>query len=276
MHIIPAAPDTIECSIALGCYDIRTGVRRCISIAHGVTFIATIDSDPSTGNTGDLQVSSASVASPPRVVADDRVVLPCVSWETYERLLADDEERRVPRMTYDQGVLELVTPSMPHEEDAETITRIVDIVAANLGIPTRSVGSTTFRRKDLKRGFEPDASFYIQNEERIRGQRKVDLTVDPPPDVVLEMEMSRSARDKLPMFASMGISEVWRCDGERVSIFILDRERGSYRELSHSQALPALTSEVLTQFLAESRTMLSPDWFQAVSDWAQGQRNSST
>jgi Uma2 family endonuclease len=93
-------------------------------------------------------------------VPDKRVVLPCVSWETYERLLADDEERRVPRMTYDQGVLELVTPSMPHDEDARTITRIVDIVAANLGIPIRSVGSTTFRRKDLERGFEPDASFY--------------------------------------------------------------------------------------------------------------------
>ncbi|MBW3632678.1 MAG: Uma2 family endonuclease, partial [Chloroflexi bacterium] len=70
-------------------------------------------------------MSPASVASPPRLVADERVVLPWVSWETYERLLADDEERRVPRMTYDQGVLELVTPSMPHDEDASTTARIV-------------------------------------------------------------------------------------------------------------------------------------------------------
>jgi Uma2 family endonuclease len=225
-------------------------------------------------------MSSASlhlqVASPPRVLADDRVVLPCVSWETYERLLADDEERRVPRMTYDQGVLELVTPSLPHEKDALTIARIVDIVAAIIGVPILSAGGTTYRRKDLERGFEPDASFYIQNETRVRNRREVDLTVDPPPDVVLEMEMSRSARDKLPLFVSMGISEVWRCDGERVSIFILDRERGSYRELSHSQALPVLTGEVVTRFLAESRTMLSPDRFRAVSDWAQGQRKSST
>jgi Uma2 family endonuclease len=218
-------------------------------------------------------VSSASVASPPRVVADDRVVLPCVSWETYERLLADDEERRVPRMTYDQGVLELVTPSMPHEEDAETISALVRIVSAQLGIPVRSAGSTTYRRADLHRGFEPDASFYVQSEERIRGQREVDLTVDPPPDVVLEMEMSRSARDKLPLFASLGIPELWRCDGERVSILILEQDH--YCESSSSQALPVLTSEVLTQFLAESRTMLSPDWFQAVSDWARARRASS-
>jgi Uma2 family endonuclease len=219
-------------------------------------------------------MSSATVAHPPNIVADERVVLPCVSWETYERILADDEERRVPRMTYDQGVLELVTPSMAHEEDAETISALVRIVTAQLGIPVRSAGSTTYRRADLHRGFEPDASFYVQSEERIRGQREVDLTVDPPPDVVLEMEMSRVALDKLPLFASMGIPEVWRCDGQRVTILILDQDH--YHESPSSQALPLLTSEVLTRFLAESRTMLSPDWFQAVSDWSRGHRNAST
>src|SRR5829696_3103863 len=237
---------------------------------------STLCSDPSTGNTGKTRVSSASVASPPRLAADERVVLPCVSWETYERLLADDEERRVPRMTYDQGVLELVTPSMPHDEDARTITRIVDIVAANLGIPMRSVGSTTFRRKDLERGFEPDASFYIQHEERIRGQTEVDLSVDPPPDIVLEMAVSRSAIDKLGLFACMGISEVWRCEGQQVSIFILDRELDTYQESSQGLALPALSREILTRFLTESRTTLSPDWFQAVSDWARERRTSTS
>jgi Uma2 family endonuclease len=157
-----------------------------------------------------MSSASLQVAGPPRVVADDCVVLPHVSWETYERLLSDDEERRVPRMTYDRGVLELVRPSLPHEKDALTITRIVDIAAAIMGIAVLSAGGTTYRRQDLERGFEPDASFYIQNEPRVRNRREVDLNVDPPPDVVLEMEMSRSARDKLPLFASMGIAEVWR------------------------------------------------------------------
>jgi Uma2 family endonuclease len=177
-------------------------------------------------------------------------------------------------MTYDQGVLELVTPSTPHEEDALVFAHLVFIVAANLGIPIRSVGSTTFRRQDLERGFEPDASFYVQNEKRIRGQRDVDLTVDPPPDVVLEMEMSRSALDKLPLFASMGIPEVWRCDGQRVTILILEQDR--YRESATSLAFPVLSSDILARFLAESRTALSPDWFQAVSDWARSQRQAST
>jgi Uma2 family endonuclease len=170
--------------------------------------------------------------------------------------------------------LELVKPSTPHEEDALVFAHLVFIVAANLGIPIRSVGSTTFRRKDLERGFEPDASFYIQNEERIRGKRQIDLTVDPPPDLVLEMEMSPSALDKLPLFSSMGIPEVWRCDGQRVTILILEQDR--YRETATSQAIPVLTSDILTRFLAESRTSLSPDWFQTVSDWAREQRKAST
>ena len=218
-------------------------------------------------------MSASSVASPPRIATDDCVVLRHVSWVTYERLLADNEERRVPRMTYDRGVLELVTPSMPHEEDAAAIARIVEIAAATLRVPIRSVASTTFKRQDLERGFEADASFYVQSEERIRGQREVDLLIDPPPDLVPVMEVSRSALNKLALFAGMGIPEVWRCDGQRVAIFIL--EQGAYRESATSLALPALTSDVLTRFFQQSRTMLSPDWFQMVGDWAREQRNVS-
>lgn len=218
-------------------------------------------------------MSASSVASPPSTATDDCVVLRHVSWDTYERLLADDEERRIPRMSYDQGVLELVTPSMPHDEDARIVEQTVVIVAANLGVPIRVAGGTTFKRRDMERGFEADASFYIQSEERIRGQREVDLLVDPPPDLVLEMEVSRSALDKLALFGGMGIPEVWRCDGERVTIHVLHQD--AYRESASSLALPALTSDVLTRFLRLSRTMLSPEWFTMVGDWAREQREST-
>jgi Uma2 family endonuclease len=218
-------------------------------------------------------VSTSTATRPITVVLDDCVILHNVSWDTYERLLADDEERRVPRITYDRGVMELVTPSMPHEEDADTIAAIVRIVTAQLGLPFRSTGGTTYRREDLERGFEPDASFYIQHEERIRGQREVDLAADPPPDVVLEMEMSRSALNKLPLFASMGIPEIWRCDGQRVTILICEGD--DYREAPRSLALPVLAAEVLTHFLTLSRTELSPVWFRAVSAWAQAQADAA-
>lgn len=212
----------------------------------------------------------AEVASPPVLIEERRVVLPHVSWDTYERLLADDEERRVPRITYDRGVLELVSPSTPHEEDARLLTLLVDIVAAKLGIPTRSVGSMTYRREDLERGFEPDASFYVQHEASIRGRRQIDLKVDPPPDVVIEMEYSRTAVDKLALFAAMGIPEVWRSDGRRVSILVLTE--GAYQPAATSHALPVLTPELIQNFLAASRESLSHEWFHLVSDWARAQR----
>lgn len=218
-------------------------------------------------------MSTATVARPFSIVSDEHAVLSNVSWDTYERLLADDEERNLPRMTYDQGVLELVTPSKPHDASARTIARFVDIASAILEVPIQSVGSTTFKRRDLERGFEADESFYIQNEARVRHLRDVDLAVDPPPDLVLEMEMSRSALNKLRLFASMGIPEVWRCDGDQVTFFILSGE--TYQEATHSLALPPVSSVILTQFLQSSRTMLSPDWFKAVSAWAQDQQPGS-
>jgi Uma2 family endonuclease len=211
-------------------------------------------------------MTAAPVASPPGYAADVCVVLPRVSWETYERLLADDEERRVPRMTYDRGVLELVTPSMPHEEDALVIALTVEIVAAVLGIPIRRAGSTTYRRADLERGFELDGSFSIQNAERIRGRRQVDLRVDPPPDVVLEMKLTPSAVDKLALFDSMGVPEVWRWDGARLAIPRLTD--AGYRETDASAALPPLTSDDLTRFLANSRRQRRTVWFREPRTWA--------
>jgi Uma2 family endonuclease len=211
-----------------------------------------------------------TVASPPIAPSDRRIVLPHVSWETYERLLADDEERRVPRLTYDQGVLEIVSPSGPHEEDSFALAFLVEIVAAVLAVPVRSVGSMTYRRRDLQRGFEPDASFYVQHEAQLRGRREIDAAVDPPPDLVIETDVSRSSLDKLSLFAAIGVPEVWRCDGQRVLIYVLDVK--TYRRSDASAVLPPLTSDVLTHFLIERRTQPSPTWFQAVSDWARAQR----
>jgi Uma2 family endonuclease len=217
-------------------------------------------------------MNRAMAATVSHVATDQRILLPHVSWATYASLLAN-ADRTVPRMTYDQGALELVTPSMAHEETAHTLTLLIDIVTAIMGIPIRRVGSTTFRREDLQRGFEADASFYIQREPGMRGKREADLSVDPPPDVIVEMEMSRSALNKLALFASMGVPEVWRCDGQRVIILALDGDH--YRESAESLAVPVLTGADLTRFLAESRTQLSPDWFQAVSEWARAQRTAS-
>jgi Uma2 family endonuclease len=219
-------------------------------------------------------VAEAEVASPSLTAESGVVSLPHVAWETYERLLADDEERRVPRLTYDRGVLEAVSPSPEHEEDADTLRLIVMLVSAALGIPIRRLGATTFRRRDVQRGFEADGSFYIQHEPLVRGRRNFDLAVDPPPDLVVEIEVSRSAISKLPLYAAMGVPEVWRSDGAAVVIHLLAGD--VYRTAGASAALPILTAERLTRLLRESRRLPSPDWARAVTEWAVAGETGST
>jgi Uma2 family endonuclease len=210
----------------------------------------------------------ATVVSPP----EQRVVLHGVSWETYESLLADHVDRSVPHFTYDRGELEILSPSTTHEEDNRTLALLVEIVASELSIDVRNVGSMTFRRRELKQGFEPDTSFYIENEDRVRGRSQIELAVDPPPDLVIEMEVTRSAIPKLPLYANVGVPEVWRSDGERVVILRL--VNGEYMESPVSEALPPLTSETLTEFLIASRSLRRSMWLRHVRDWARAQAGS--
>lgn len=213
----------------------------------------------------------ATVASPPDLAAERRVLLPRVSWATYERLLADDEERRVPRLTYDRGVLEIMSPSAEHERRNDTLKLLVNVVAEELGIDIVGFGSTTFRRRDLERGFEPDSSFYVQHEPHIRQKLAIDLTVDPPPDVVVEIDVANSSLDKLPLYARLGIPEVWRDEGERLRVLLRHPDGEGYDDAPVGRALPLLTADALTRWLAESRTQPRTAWLRAVREWVRAQ-----
>lgn len=205
----------------------------------------------------------ATVARPP---AEQRIVLHDVAWETYERLLADHVDRSAPRFTYDRGELEILSPGTEHEGDNRTLALFVEIVAMEFEIDVRNVGSMTFKREDLQRGFEPDSSFYIQNEERVRERTQIDLTSDPPPDLVIEIEATTSAIPKLPLYAEVGVPEIWRSNGERVAILRL--AEGRYGEASLSAALPPLTNHLLTDFLRASRSLRRTEWLRQVRAWA--------
>jgi Uma2 family endonuclease len=200
---------------------------------------------------------------------EQQIVLHDVAWETYERLLADHTDRSVPRFTYDRGELEILGPSADHEIVNRTLALIVEEVAIEFSIDVINVGSMTFKRRDLQRGFEPDSSFYIQNEERIRGLIEIDPAIDPPPDLIIEIEITRSAIPKLPIYAAMGVPEVWRWDGERITI--LQLTGSEHAEASGSAALPSLTGEILTRFLIESRSQQRTVWIRLVREWARAQ-----
>ena len=134
--------------------------------------------------------------------------------------------------------------------------------------PTRAawttfpVGSTTFRREDLEQGFELDACFYVRHVEGIRGKTEIDLKTDPPPDIVIEVDITGSSLNKQAVFSAVGISEVWRCTENRVEI--LQLEFGTYSRIGKSALLHGVTSSQLTEFLQASQTMTRVEWIRFI------------
>ena len=201
--------------------------------------------------------------------AEQRVLLRNVSWETYERLISEREERRVPRFFYDRGVLEIVSPSKGHESISRIVALLVEELAVELDVDVESAGSTTFKREDIAHGFEPDECFYFQNVEHVRGKEDVDLDVDPPPDLVVEVDVANPSLDKLPIFAQVGVAEVWRYAGGRMEMFGLRSEELRYEAITESIVLPPLTEAELARFVEEGLKTRRPDWVHRVREWAR-------
>lgn len=168
-------------------------------------------------------------------IGEQRTILRSVAWETYEKL-AVSPDRAGRLITYDQGDLEIMSPSRAHETDKSMLGRMIERFAEFHEIDLASTASTSFKRHDLKRGFEADESYYISHEEVIRQKREIDLSIDPPPDLVIEIERSRSALDKLPLLAAIGVPEIWRYDGHMIWMGRL--QGGQYQTLSTSVELP--------------------------------------
>lgn len=215
-----------------------------------------------------------ALESPP----EGRVTLRNVSWETYERLLEEDPGRSAPRFFYDRGVLEIVSPSFEHEQIAGVIASLVGELTVELEIDVVGAGSTTFNREDLLRGFEPDVSFYFsENASIVRGKRRIDLFAgDPPPDLVVEVDITSPSASKLPIYARLGVAEVWRHDGARLAILGLLRQDAEeegyyYAEIPESTSLaPArVPGESLTRFVEEGLVSGRPAWTRRVREWAR-------
>lgn len=212
-----------------------------------------------------------TLLEPPRIkeVFTDGVLLHNISWSTYERLLGDHPDVASPRFTYDRGDLLIMVTSPEHEEINRTLNLLVELLAEEFSIESRAFGSTTYKRKDLRRGFEPDSCFYFRNEERMRGKKRLDLSVDPPPDLVVEIDITSPSLKKVRLFAAFGISEVWRFDGKEVEVLIL--ESGEYCRTERSLALPKVTAEAISHFVHESFRTGRLEWIKKVRAWARQQ-----
>ena len=176
-----------------------------------------------------------------------------ISWQGYEHMLRALEGRRL-RITYDEGSLEIMAVSHEHEFDGELLSRMVHMTTFELHMPIHSGGSTTFKDEALEKGLEPDKCYWIQNEKRMRGKKKFVINRDPPPDLALEIEITRSALDRLGIYAALRVPEVWRCDGESLRILHL-AGNGKYREKTHSLAFPFLPMDKVLEFLKQAENI---------------------
>ncbi len=180
---------------------------------------------------------------------DNRLVLEGEPWSAYTRLPKLFDERRRVRITYDRGVIEIMTLPHEHEHRAAILARLMVVWTEERGLPLKTGKSTAFRRRDIKRGLEPDECFWIANESLVRDKERLDLSQDPPPDLVIEIDVTNSSVPRLPIYAALKFPEVWRIDKGELSFQILQPE-GTYAAGAVSRALPPLTPEDLEPFLA--------------------------
>ena len=208
-----------------------------------------------------------TVLAQPPVTADEKMVLDGVSWKTYEHLLKDFANRPSIRLTYDEGTLEISVVSYGHERRKTIIGDLVVRLAFELDIDYEAAGSTTFKRESLGAGFEGDESFYFSHLNQIRQRSEVDLAQDPPPDLVTEIDISSPSLSKFPIFAALGIPEIWRFHENSMLIYILADE--AYSEAQSSAFLTGITASDVTN-LVEAREHMAPNvWQRKVSDYAR-------
>jgi Uma2 family endonuclease len=189
------------------------------------------------------------MSSVPSASRPQRLVLHGVSWREYSRMLRAFAERPAYRLTYDRGTLEIRSPLFEHEVDADLLGRFVVVLTEELGLPIQAGRSTTFRRRRMRRGLEPDHSWWIASAAQVRGKRRIDLRVDPPPDLALEIDVTRRSLDRMSIYARLGVPEVWRKDAHGLTFQVL-QPSGRYAEQTHSRSFPLLTPADLTAHLA--------------------------
>jgi Uma2 family endonuclease len=192
-----------------------------------------------------------------------------VDWETYCKLREALQGRHL-RLTYDRGTIELMTLSLGHERYGSLLGRIIETLTLELGLPLQSAGSTTLDREDLDRGVEADRGYYLEHEPLVRDKEEIDLTVDPPPDLAIEIDVSTSSVKRLAIYAALRIPEVWRFDQEKLWVYVLGSD-GQYIPVERSQHFPFLPIAEVTSFLHRRNQMDENSLVRAFRDWVREQ-----
>jgi Uma2 family endonuclease len=196
-----------------------------------------------------------------------RVILEDISWQEFETILEELGDNRGSRLAYDNGLLEIMMPLPEHEDDKEIIGDLIKALLEELDIEFRSLGSTTFKRSTTQ-GLEPDQCFYIQNEMTIRGKKRIDLTVDPPPDLAIEIDVT--SRTHPSIYEALQVPELWRFDQGNLQINTL--RFGKYQEVLESPNFPGLDlKQAIPHYLRESKILGRNKVLKAFRQWVKEQ-----
>jgi Uma2 family endonuclease len=187
-----------------------------------------------------------------------------VSWETYLQLLEELGDDARVRLTFNRGALEIMSPKRLHEQVTRLVDMVVTLLAFELGVNVDNCGAMTLRVAAAQRGGEPGSCFYVANEAAVRGAEEIDLEVHPPPDIVLEVDITSPSLDKLGLYLAARVPEVWRYDGARMIFYALAGER--YDDASHSLSFPHLTAAMLERYLTIGREQGSAAMLQTVKE----------
>ncbi|MBW4527662.1 MAG: Uma2 family endonuclease [Phormidium tanganyikae FI6-MK23] len=178
-----------------------------------------------------------------------RILLQNVSWQEFERILEELGDRRAARIAYENGTLEIMTPLPEHEANKEAIGDLIKALLEELEIEFLTLGSTTFKNQQMLKGIEPDQCFYIQNESKIRGKKRLDLSIDPPPDLALEVDLT--SRTHPSIYQGLGVPELWRFEKGKLQINVL--RNGKYEVSERGEIFAALPiAQVISHYREQS------------------------
>jgi Uma2 family endonuclease len=199
--------------------------------------------------------------------AEERLVVYNITWDGYEKMLEAFKRHPGVRLTYCEGTLEIMVVSFGHEKLAAVINDLIRLTAYEWEKDFIDAGSTTFKLKPKERGFEPDGCFYFTHIRQLARKTKINLLKDPAPDLAVEVDISSPSVSRFPIFARLGVKEVWRYHQGRVDFYYL---RGAtYIRRDSSKLLPGITAEAVTELVQARAGMTAPAWQKRVRELAR-------
>ena len=197
-----------------------------------------------------------------------KLILNDITWQEFEDILAELGEHRSSRIAYDRGTLEIMTPLPEHETGKVLISNLLEALLEELDIDFWCLGSTTFKRELMSKGIEPDNCFYIQNEAAVRGKDRLDLSIDPPPDLALEIDLS--SRNHPNIYAALGVPELWRFEKGKLHINIL--RDGQYLDRESSLIFPNIPlKQAIPEYLHKCKIQGRNKTMKAFRSWIREQ-----